>query len=117
MSNSTLSTMTIDNWESKKFSRGKGDEKVCYDVQYLPTPERPVGVPPWRVGWYKELYGQCGVVTKYGFTARNAKNDAEYDTLIVQLRNPGSFRQYLAMNYYQRVLKGPNVECMDYWAC
>jgi hypothetical protein len=37
--------MTIDNWESKKFSRGKGEEKVCYDVQYLPVPERPPGVP------------------------------------------------------------------------
>ena len=42
--------MNIDNWESKLISRGKGDEKVCYDVQYMSTPERPVGVPPWKVG-------------------------------------------------------------------
>ena len=47
------------------------------------------------------------------FSARNAKTDAEYDTLIVQLRNPWSFRQYLAMNYYQRVFNGPNVEYVD----
>jgi hypothetical protein len=65
------------------------------------------------VGWYKELYEQCDDVDQYGFTARNAKTGAEYDTLIVQLRNPGSFRQYLAMNYYQRLFKGSKVEYVD----
>ena len=64
---------------------------MSYDVQYLSVPERPPGVPLWKVGWYKDLYGQCDNVDQYGFTARNAKTGAEYDTLIVQLRNPGSF--------------------------
>ena len=65
--------MTMDNLESKKFSRGKGDEKVCYDVQYLPIPERPLGVPLWKVGWYKELYEQCDEVTKYVFSCAKCK--------------------------------------------
>jgi hypothetical protein len=83
---------TIDNWERKKFSRGKGGEKVSYDVQYVFPPERPPGVPLWKVGWYKDLYGKCDDVSKHDFSARNARNDAEYDTLIVQLTKHGSFR-------------------------
>ena len=50
-----VENMEIENWESKKFSRGKGDEKVHYDVQYLSKPERPHGVVPWKVGWYLSL--------------------------------------------------------------
>ena len=54
-----VESMEIENWERKLFSRGKGDEKVRYDVQYMSTPERPTGVPLWKVGWYKELYEKC----------------------------------------------------------
>ena len=108
-----VESMEIENWERKLFSRGKGDEKVRYDVQYMSTPERPTGVPLWKVGWYNEIYAMCVDVDQYGFTPRHAKFDEEFDTLIVKLRNPGSFRQYKKMNYYHRVLEGGDVHYVD----
>ena len=57
-----VENMVIENWESKKFWRGKGDEKVHYDVQYVSRPERPTGVVPWKVGWYSEVYEHCNDV-------------------------------------------------------
>ena len=73
--------MAIDNWESKKFSRGQGEDKVSYDVQYVPVPERPPGVPLWKLGWYKDLYGQCDDVSKYGFFLRAMPKMARNTTL------------------------------------
>ena len=108
-----VENMVIENWESKKFWRGKGDEKVCYDVQYVSRPERPHGVVPWKVGWYSEVYEHCNDVDRYGFNARHAKTSEEYDTLIVKLRNPGSFRQYKKMNYYHRKIEGGDVKYVD----
>ena len=75
----------------------------------MSAPERPPRVPLWKVGWYNDVYEQCVDVDQYGFTPRHAKSDEEYDTLIVKLRNPGSFRQYKKMNYYHRVLEGADV--------
>ena len=59
----------VDKWESKKFTREKGGDKARYNVQYVDVPVRPVGVMPWEVGWYKELYSQCDVVSKERFLA------------------------------------------------
>jgi hypothetical protein len=40
------------------------------------------------VGWYGDIFENCNDVDKYHFTARHAKSNEEYDTLIVKLGPP-----------------------------